>query len=202
MLSLNTRGLIRGSFTVNKYDAVSSICEKSQANFKVNDLLFIHKNHALSPALSFAFYGISDNDQIFIYPKKQVLPPKNEYVMTLKANNHGKTFTENKVSNQREVLMSVMKGKTKLSINQQSTKKVEMFKQMNIISPIVEETARISDLVKVKIENTPSAYRKILSNYEMFCRLPRFHQKPTETVVPQSSEEPSKDILPYEYDSQ
>ncbi|OHT13990.1 hypothetical protein TRFO_15769 [Tritrichomonas foetus] len=188
-------GLTVTTFSVHPTDTIDDIIKVSPS---LAGCRFIHNGQILGNALSFSFYNISDGARIYTSPL-----PKNASSSTLKKERmHHRastnSFDQPNQKNKKDRVMEVLSNRLQMAMAKQDHRNYKISQENKYRIPImVTETSKLADMMRIKIENSPAAYRKILSNHQLFCE----SDKPKiansmPTIVPPSPSEPSIDILP------
>ena len=152
--------------------------------FGMTGMRFILNGRLLCPALSLKFNGVKDGDSIIAIPSSVNL-----------ANNPNRSF-----SNNRNGKFRVQKLKERFDRNW-ANKFIDpdsVFEQLRDAADpdTARESARLSDLFRIKIENNAASYRKVCNKFifdhNAICEC----EKKSVTVIPEKSFSPSTEFLP------
>jgi hypothetical protein len=152
--------------TVGSFDQVGVLASE----FK-ECVAFIHANRLLCPALSFAFCGIKDGDQIFAIRDCRRLGRRRADVERRELKFHeclAKRFCET------NGFLFQRGGEPKN----------------------LHEFSRISDVFRLKIESNTTTYRRVCIHFMRLMDLKDVAQYDTVTVFPEKALEPSTELLP------
>ena len=191
---------------VKPYDSIFDLKNNSyelndKLPFDISSFSFFLNGSKLSPAFSFSFYNVKDGDIIDVIPESQTKPNQ--------TNNHEGELSKMRKKKQ---MVQIMRDRLRWAINQnqKGADKIrslsEIRRNSQMIPVIVTETSKLADLMRQRIENTPEAFRKILSNYKIFTESTNIdspedrHFYPT--IVPPIAQAPSIDVLPFVDNSQ
>lgn len=154
------------------------------------NLRFVSNGRLLSPALSFKFNEIKDGDSISALPHQQNMPilqKPTSYQIT--KFNASKRFKVNKIKERFE------KNWAEKYIDPDS-----VFEQLRDATDprTADESARISDLFKMRVENNRFAFRKVCNklNFQDNDLFFEHNEAPLITIIPSKSFSPSTDLLP------
>ena len=182
-LTLRVRGCVDSTVTVRSTDTPFSLCD-STAHGPVR---FIHKGRLVCPAMSFAFLGIADGDEIFVVgePKKEDTPPESrpDTTFNFDVRRLKKRFDEkwaDKFKDPEAVFEQLRSQRDPLT---------------------ARESARLTDLFRARIERNTSKFRRLYSRFSRMYDDGQVSQPSTRgdsevTVVPEKALCPSTDLLP------
>ena len=178
-IRIDLHGCIDLTISVLPADSISSI----QNYTLLQNCQYLCKNLVLCPAMSFAFYDITDGDQIYVQ--------SNETEHSLQ---YSKKHSSSKPN------MSLLRKRFDLKFAPRFKEPDEIFQQIQAsIDPETSmESARLSDISKIKIESNPLAFRRVctrFSNVKSFDDQ-QFHVPKVPTIIPIKAISPSTDTLP------
>ena len=173
--------------TLNSLDPLYSI----ENIIGEHNLRFVSKGRVLLPALSFKFNGIKNNDSIIALPQRKEIPTftkQSSYQLT--KFNASKRFKANKIKERFD------KNWAEKFIDPDS-----VFEQLRDATDprTANESARISDLFKMRVENNRFSFRKVCHKLKFADDddlLFEHNDAPLITIIPSKSFSPSTDLLP------
>ncbi|OHS99162.1 hypothetical protein TRFO_34433 [Tritrichomonas foetus] len=253
IISLTLKGRINTTIAVNSNDTISSIgsiigdsylqgqiytekCIHQYGEFngqndgesiadEQNEVRFIYNGQVLSPALSFAFYDISNNAEIYVIgscpTNKNVMANNIKHRRNQKLNRNSCNLV-NESLRENERVKKFFNEKLAGKINEPD---IVLQRFQDAINPMTaHESARLTDLYRSRIEANTKSFRKLCHKYKMFteaieakkcnqtfsmhsqlfqnnnCEMQnKHHQRRNQgmiTILPEKPSLPSTDFLP------
>ncbi|OHT10680.1 hypothetical protein TRFO_04195 [Tritrichomonas foetus] len=170
--------------------------------FGMKNMRFISNGRLLSNALSLKFNQINDGDQIIaLYPKDFQKPQQQTFSSSgLNKATNQTIISGSKLNNPNNGKFAEKKFRERFEKNwaNKFNDPDSIYEQLlDATDPRTSsESARLSDLFRMRVENSPSAYRKVCSKFGDDHQRTGARKKATATVIPEKSFSPSTELLP------
>jgi hypothetical protein len=156
---------------VGEYQTVGSLA----GEFGSGRYLFVHNGSSMCPAMSFAFYGVSEGDEI--------------------------ALLRGRGSRRRSRRPWIVAGAPEDSMCFEHVREAKKLTEQAHPKKIVDggpavEAARVSDLFRMKIESNVSTYRKVCAQYLRLVNSRDVAHYDRVTVIPEEAVAPSTEFLP------
>lgn len=151
----------------------------------LSNVRYVSKGSLLIPSFSLGFQGIQDGDEMYVIHRAPDITVDNEDVR-----NRDKKTNNDMLSKLREKFDRGWAHKFK--------DPESVFKQLKDASnPITaSESARISDLFRIRVETNPSAFRKVCARFYKLDLEENIPERVFPTVMPIQKNSPSISVLP------
>ncbi|KAK8842356.1 hypothetical protein M9Y10_025935 [Tritrichomonas musculus] len=172
--------------TINSLDPIYEI----ENVIGIRNMRFVSNGRVLLPALSFKFNGIKDGSTII------ALPPKNDIPKLT----HTTSFQRIKYNETKRFTISKIKERFEKNWAEKYRDPDSIFEQLRDTTDprTADESARISDLFRMRIENNHIAFRKVCNKFNLKDDDLFFapNEETLNTVIPSKSFSPSTKLLP------
>lgn len=183
LFMVSDSGLTESTIIVNNFDQVSSIFEI--IGLSNNKYKLIYKDKILCPALSFAFYNIQNNDTISIVESHMTLNVYSKHNCSIK-----QSSSSNIIKNiqQTQLLEQSIKEKD-LHNRYISNSNYNNQRYQDSLNPhIANESARLTDIYRSRIESNTKSFRKLCTKYHALVESENsLDSKKTSSSFPSSS---------------
>ena len=165
------------AITLSSIDTVSTL-EKA---LELENVRFVSRGRILSPAFTLQFQGVKNGDEVYVLQKNE-------------------SKTHQQMENAK--ISSQLVDKLRARFDEKWASKFRdpdaVFKQLqDAANPTTAtESARLADLLRMRIESNVSAYRKVCGRYHKVTDESQKQGKEIPTVVPEKPGAPSCTLLP------
>lgn len=184
MFHVKVSGLVETTVLVSPYDSIQNVL----STLEISNCHVLFKGSVLTTALSFSFYNIGENDTIYIVDN---IKSRNRYLdsgINVKAN--PKSLSP-EVVQKMHIVFNAKYGK-RLKDPENVFNSLKCF-----FDPTSSrEAARINDLFKQRIENSPASFRKIYSRISNLQNRVSSVEPHYPTILPEKALQPSTQFLP------
>ncbi|OHT13941.1 hypothetical protein TRFO_43209 [Tritrichomonas foetus] len=195
--------LVNGvALNLNALDSLFSIEEL----FGFRQMRFISNGRLLSPASSLKSNGVKNGDSILaLYPENQIKPKTHQNPTDDRLNDQQSNFNSfaSQQNLQKKFSLDKLKERFEKNWSDKFTDPEAIYEQLRDATDprTASESARLSDLFKMRVESSYSAYRKVCNKFsedsisQNIGSLQR-RQRRQITIIPEKPMAPSTEALP------
>lgn len=184
MFQINISGLVETKISVSPFDSIQNVLSA----LSLSNCYVLFKGSVLTPAFSFSFYKINENDTIFIVNNKE---SRNTSIdSNVKSHPSPKSLSPEVVQKMHAIFDAKYGKRLKDPENVFNCLK-------SFFDPTSSrEAARVNDLFRQRIENSPSSFRKIYARISGLNSKSFLEEQHLPTILPEKALQPSTQFLP------